>query len=90
MGIFKKVYEKYRKDCKEHEKSCRYDAAYRHECGAGIVPSPSCRYCTEYNGTYCMKEVNNLDETLIIPDRDERDPYDLCEDYEWSGEWEDE
>ena len=90
MGFFKKVFEKYKNDCREHEKSCKNDPYYSATCGGGIVPAPACRYCSEYNGQYCMKEVNNWDETLIIPDRDERDPYDLCENYDWSGEWEDE
>ena len=38
--------------------------------------------CLLYNGTYCMKEWNNLDERYKVPERDKKDPADTCDDCE--------
>ena len=51
-----------------------------------FVPEPCCKYCNSYNGDYCTKEWNNLDECYKVPERDEKDEYDVCDDYEWNGE----
>lgn len=49
-------------------------------------PDPACEYCEHYNGTYCTIDWNNMDESYCIPDRDEREPDDSCDDYAWNGE----
>ena len=51
-----------------------------------FIPEPCCRYCTHYNGDYCTKDWNNMDESYCITDRDEKDEYDVCDDYEWNDE----
>ena len=51
-----------------------------------FIPLPCCRYCTEYNGDSCMKEWNNADEDYYFPERDDREPEESCDDYEWNGE----
>ena len=51
-----------------------------------FIPEPCCNYCTSFNGDYCTKYWNNMDESYKDPDRDERDPCDVCDDYEWNGE----
>ena len=90
--MFEKVKAQYMKDVAEHKKMCRSDPYYCHCHGGGVVPAPSCRYCQEYDPSKerCMKEWNNLDPCYYVPDRDDKDPEELCEDYKWSGEWEDE
>ena len=54
-----------------------------------FVPDPCCFYCNHYTGDYCMKDWNNAEEEYCDPYRDSRDEYDLCEDYEWNGEYDD-
>lgn len=51
-----------------------------------FVPEPCCKYCNSYNGDYCTKDWNNMDESYCIPERDEKDEFDSCDDYEWNGE----
>ena len=41
-----------------------------------------CGTCFYYDGTYCMKDWNNLDRDYCIPDRDEKEESDYCDDYE--------
>ena len=41
-----------------------------------------CGYCRYYNGDCCMREWNNADEDYKVPERDERDPMDYCDDFE--------
>ena len=52
------------------------------------IPDPSCAYCKEYdNGKgICMKEWNNLDPCYYVDWRDDREPEESCEDYDWCGE----
>ena len=54
-------------------------------------PDPGCWNCTQYDGNACMKEWNNLDPCYYIPDRDDKDPQDYCEDHETDHDavWED-
>ena len=85
-----RVMEIFRRDRKEHERMIKSDPYYAFFCGGGVVPAPCCRYCVSYDGERCMKEWNNLDPDCYVPERDDKDPDDLCEDYSWSGEWEDE
>lgn len=47
---------------------------------------PTCKICEMYNGSCCMKEWNNLDESYFIPERDNKDPDDCCDDFKWDGE----
>ena len=49
-------------------------------------PDPACEYCEHYNGQYCTIAWNNMDESYCIPDRDEKEPDDCCDDYSWNGE----
>ena len=52
--------------------------------------NPACKRCIEYDPGKgcCMREWNNLDPSYYIPERDDRDPYDLCEHYDFDGEME--
>ena len=43
---------------------------------------PCCGNCSQYDGDRCMKEWNNLDECYYLPDRDDKEPEDVCEDCE--------
>ena len=86
----KKILTAYNKAVLEHAAQIKCDPYYAHCCGGGRVPKPVCKYCTYYNGSYCTYEWNNCDESYCIPERDKRDEDDLCENYEWSGEWEEE
>lgn len=85
-----KVMEQYMKDVAEHAKMLKCDPYYAHSCGGGRVPEPCCQYCIEYDPGKgrCTKEWNNLDFTYYVDWRDDKEPDDLCEDYKWSGEWE--
>lgn len=83
-----KVYEQYMKEAEEHVWSCKHDEYYRYCHGGGTVPVPCCQYCTGFDGEYCMKEWNNADKDNCVPERDEREADDLCDDYEWNGNWE--
>ena len=87
---YPKVYEQYWKDAEEHAEECRCNPYYRYAYGGGIVPVPCCRYCEHYDGDRCHVRWNNNDEDYYNPDLDDKDPGDLCEYYDWDGEWEDE
>ena len=84
----------YNRQKTEHEIMMKADPYYRHCYGGCKVPEPCCFYCTNYDGGtghpgYCMFEVNNFDITNVMnPEDHERDEADLCEHYEWNGEWE--
>ena len=41
-----------------------------------------CDNCTHYDGTYCTKEWNNLDEDYLITERDKKNWNDFCDDWE--------
>ena len=88
--MFNKVHEQYMKDVAEHAKMIKCDPYYAHCHGGGKVPPPSCGYCAKYDGAHCTKEWNNLDPCYYIKWRDDKEPEDCCEDYEWDGEWEEE
>ena len=85
-----KVRKQYEKDCEEHAYGMKHDPYYRHCYGGGNVPVPCCEYCTEFDSTRqaCMKEWNNADPAYYVPDRDDQDPANCCDDYDWNGEWE--
>ena len=51
-------------------------------------PEPRCEFCWEYDGCRCHKEWNNNDDCYYDPDRDDKEPEDCCDDYEWNGEYE--
>ena len=87
---FPEVYAKFIKDMEEHGCGCKHDPYYKYCYGGGRVPVPCCYYCTEYDGDRCHKEWNNNDDCYYIDWRDDKEPYELCECYEWNGEWEDE
>ena len=46
------------------------------------LDSMCCGNCSYYDGTYCMKEWNNMDRDYCVPDRDEKDEDDYCKDWE--------
>ena len=50
-----------------------------------------CWNCQMYNGDYCTKYWNNMDECYKDPDRDEKKPDEICEDWEHEPDavWED-
>jgi hypothetical protein len=49
---------------------------------------PCCGNCKEYNGDYCTKFWNNLDECYKDTERDARDPEDeACDDWELDEDW---
>ena len=45
-------------------------------------PEKGCWNCLEFDGDRCMKDWNNADEDYYIPDRDDHDPTDYCDDWE--------
>lgn len=51
------------------------------------IPDECCKYCALYDGESCMKEWNNGDKEYYIPERDDRDEMDSCEDYDWNGKY---
>lgn len=53
-----------------------------------FLPDPCCEYCKEYDGERCHKEWNNNDECYYLPDRDDKDPDECCDDYEWNEDLE--
>ena len=54
-------------------------------------PDDGCWNCKLYNGDYCTKLWNNLDECYKDTERDERRPDESCEDWEHDPDavWED-
>lgn len=48
-----------------------------------------CENCLHYLDTYCWKDVNNLDPTLLNPDKDRKKPDDTCSDWEYNEYYED-
>jgi hypothetical protein len=88
--MFEEVMKRYREKSTEHRLLCRIDPYYAHCHGGGKVPSPSCASCENYDDGVCMKEWNDLDPAYYIADRDDKEPSDLCDDYKWNCEWEDE
>jgi len=48
----------------------------------GLDNEPCCDNCREYDGDRCMKHWNNLDPAYYIPERDDKEPCDYCEDWE--------
>ena len=51
---------------------------------AGEDNKRRCENCLYFDGTYCIREWNNADEDYLISERDEREPDDYCDDYEWN------
>lgn len=43
-----------------------------------------CDNCTQYIDGYCWKDVNNFDPDLLVPERDSREPEDVCDDWEFN------
>lgn len=43
---------------------------------------PCCGNCSHYDGDHCMKDWNNLDKDYYIPDRDDKEPECVCDDWE--------
>ena len=49
-------------------------------------PKRCCSTCWEYDGDRCHKEWNNNDDCYYIPWRDDKEPEDVCDDWEYCGE----
>ena len=47
-----------------------------------------CGNCTHYDGEHCMKEWNNLEDDYYIPERDDKESDDYCDDWECEEEYE--
>ena len=43
-----------------------------------------CANCTHYFNDVCTKDWNNMDESYYLPDRDDKDPEDSCDDWEYN------
>ena len=50
-----------------------------------MVAKRFCGTCSEYDGRRCKKNWNNLDDCYYVPERDDKEPDDCCEDYIWDG-----
>ena len=48
-----------------------------------LIPEPSCGSCIHYDGGHCTKDWNNLDDAYYIPERDDKDSCECCDDYDW-------
>ena len=46
------------------------------------LPEKGCWNCLNYNGDFCTKEWNNMDECYKVAWRDEKKPEDCCDDWE--------
>ena len=51
-----------------------------------LIPEPSCGSCIFNDGSHCTKDWNDLDSTYYLPERDDREPYETCDDYKWDEE----
>lgn len=49
--------------------------------GEGL-PDPCCNNCVFYDGDSCERLWNNGDPEYYIPERDDREPEDYCDDWE--------
>ena len=49
------------------------------------IPDPCCGNCTKYHEV-CTK-CWSKDEADYVPERDDKDETDCCDDYDWNGEW---
>ena len=45
------------------------------------LPEKGCWNCLEYDGNRCMKEWNNADDCYYVPERDDKEPGDYCDDW---------
>ena len=43
-----------------------------------------CGNCLHYFDDVCTKDWNNMDESYYIPDRDDKEPDDTCDDWEYN------
>ena len=69
----------------EHQKIVRRLKALTEVMNPNV--KPHCGNCWQYNGMYCTKEWNNLDECYKDKDRDSKEPEDVCEDWEFDPMW---
>ena len=45
-----------------------------------------CNFCIHYDGNHCTKDWNNMDGSYYIPDRDDKNGDDTCDDFELDEE----
>ena len=50
------------------------------------VPKKCCWTCYEYDGDRCHKYWNNNEEDYYLPDRDDKKPDEVCEDWTYAGD----
>jgi len=50
------------------------------------VPKKCCWTCWEYDGDRCHLNWNNDEEEYYVPERDDKEPDDVCESWEFAGE----
>lgn len=48
------------------------------------LPEKGCWNCEAYDGDHCTKDWNNADESYYIPDRDDKEPEDYCDDWSYN------
>ena len=41
--------------------------------------TPHCGNCLDYDGDHCTLYWNNADDDYYVPERDDKDPYDCCD-----------
>lgn len=65
--------------------------AYESALADGNKKHDGCWNCMEYDGNRCMKCWNNAEPEYYQPDRDDKEPDDLCEDHKTdeNAVWED-
>ena len=50
------------------------------------LPEKGCWNCWNYDGDRCMKNWNNMDESYYNPDTDDKDPSDVCDDWDLNSD----
>ena len=75
-----------------HNPTTYLDAAEEHYYESGqwladelkkdLEQDRGCWNCMEYDGDRCMKYWNNAEPEYYIPDRDDKEPDDKCDDWE--------
>ena len=72
-----------------NQHNSRYDSSISGNEAQGVSYVCRCENCFHYDGGYCTKDWNNMDDDYMIPERDEKDPDDYCDDYvAWEEEGE--
>lgn len=65
-----------------NQHNSRYEYSISGNKAQGVSSMFACKKCLHYNGRFCTKDWNNLEEDYLITERDEVDPDDFCDEYE--------